>query len=211
MKTSQLIEALAREAGPQARGVVERRILISAGIGLTVAIFLVPLLFGFRSDLGSSFLAVLLKGGFGLGAALAAAPLLFELARPNTRIRHVLAPAAFFAALSALIAAAAYLTTPPEARMQSWLGAGVPECLYRIPLLALPIAAALVFAIRGLGATRLTLTGAAIGGVSASLASIAYASCCPMDSALYVATWYLAAILFCMGVGAIVLERALRW
>ncbi len=211
MKTDHLIEALARDAGPEKRGVVERRIMIAAGAGLVIALALVPVLFGFRSDMGHSLLAVMLKGAFGLAAAGAAAPLLFELARPNTRMRQALAPAATFAALSVAIAAAAYVLSPADLRMSSWIGGGVPECLYRIPLLALPIAAALVFAIRGLGTTRLTLAGAAIGAVAGSLASIAYASCCPMDSALYVASWYLAAILFCAGVGALVIGRALKW
>lgn len=211
MKTDHLIEALAHDAGPEKRGIVERRILIAAGIGLAAAVLLVPALFGFRSDLGGSFSAVFLKAAFGLAAAFAAAPLLFELARPNTRIRHVLAPAASFAAVSLVIAIVAYLVAPPDQRMHAWLGGGVPECLYRIPLLAIPIAIALVFAVRGLGATRLTLAGGAIGAVSGALASIAYASCCPMDSALYVASWYLAAILFCAGAGAVVVARLLKW
>ncbi len=211
MKTDRLVAALARDAGETPRYVVERRILIAAGVGLALALLAVPALFGFRGDLGGSWLAVSLKAMFGLVAAAAAAPLLFALARPNTRMRHVLAPAILFAVVSVAIAALAYIVTPPEGRMSAWLGGGVPECLYRIPLLALPIAAALVFAVRGLGATRLSLAGAAIGAVSGSLASIAYASCCPMDSALYVASWYLAAILFCAAVGAVVLARPLKW
>ncbi|MGE0829505.1 MAG: NrsF family protein [Hyphomonadaceae bacterium] len=211
MKTEQLVEALSHGAGAQPRGVVERRIMIAAAIGVAISILLVPLLFGFRSDMGRSILPVLLKAGFGLTAAMSAAPLLFELARPNTRALHLLSPALLFAAVSLTIAVVAYLTATPEGRMYAWLGGGVPECLYRIPLLALPIAIALVIAVRGLGATRPTLAGAAIGGVSGSLAAIAYASCCPMDSALYVASWYLAAILFCAAVGGIMLGRALKW
>ncbi len=211
MNTDQLVSALAHDAGPVKRGEVERRILIAAAIGLGVAILLVPILFGFRADFGDSILVVAMKAAFGMTAAAAAAPLLFELARPNTKIRHVLAPAIIFAAISAIVAAVAYVMTPPEMRMDTWIGHGVPECLYRVPLLALPIAIALTLAVRGLGATRLTLAGAAIGGVSGALAAIAYASCCPMDSALYVATWYLAAILVCAAAGALLIGRMLRW
>lgn len=211
MKTDDLVEALAHGAGAVKRGEVERRILIAATLGLMASILLVPLLFGFRSDIGGSFGAVLLKGGFGLAAAASAAPLLFELVRPNTRIRHLIAPAILFAVASLVVAAIAFLVSPPEMRMDAWLGGGVPECLYRIPLLALPIAAALTLAVRGLGATRLTLAGGAIGAVSGALAAIAYASCCPMDSALYVASWYLAAILFCAAAGAVIVGRMLKW
>ncbi len=211
MNTDRLVEALAHDAGPVQHGTAERRIVFAASIGLAISIVMVAILFGFRSDFHDALTAVLLKASFGVAAAIAAAPLLLELARPNTRVKHVLAPAGLFAVASLAIAAVAYLITPPEARMAAWLGGGVPECLYQIPLLATPIAVALFFAVRGLGATRLSLAGAAIGAISGSLAAIVYASCCPMDSALYVASWYLAAILFCAAVGATVLGRALRW
>ena len=211
MKTDRLVEALARDAGPIQRGIAERRIVFAAGAGLAISLVMVAILFGFRSDFDNALAAVLLKAAFGVAAAIAAAPLLLELARPNTRVKHVIAPAALFAVASVAIAAAAYLITPPESRMAAWLGGGIPECLYRIPLLATPIAVALFIAVRGLGATRLSLAGAAIGAISGSLAAIVYASCCPMDSALYVASWYLAAILFCAAVGAAVLGRALKW
>lgn len=185
--------------------------MIAAGAGLTLSLVLMAALFGVRADFDQAFVAVILKVGFGLAAAAAAAPLLLELARPNARARHAALPALLFAAGSVAIAFVACLVTPAEARMGSWLGEGVPECLYRIPLLAIPIAAALLVAVRGLGATRLTLAGATIGALSGSLAAIAYANCCPMDSALYVASWYLAAILFCAAAGALVIGRALKW
>ncbi|CAN0443963.1 unnamed protein product [Phaeothamnion confervicola] len=172
---------------------------------------MVAVLFGIREDLGSVFATVLLKAAFGVAAAAAAAPLLLELARPNVSARRAATPAVVFAAASVSIAFAAFVVTPPDARMTAWFGGGVPECLYRIPLLAAPIAIALFLAVRGLGPTRLSLAGAAIGGVSGSLAAIAYASCCQMDSALYVASWYLGGILFCAAVGAVVIGRALKW
>ena len=105
MKTDQLVAALARDAGPTPRHVVERRVVIAAGIGLALALLAVPALFGFRTDIGGSWPAMLLKIAFGLTAAATAAPLLFELARPNTRIQHVLAPVALFTIASTAIAA----------------------------------------------------------------------------------------------------------
>lgn len=211
MNTIDLAKALARDAGPQRGGIVARRIAIAASAGLLAAIVLVPALFGFRNDLSTSLLKVAFKALFGLVGALAAAPFLLEAARPNVRVAQTLLPAALFAGASVVIAILTFIITPPSARMDMWIGAGVPECLYRIPLLALPIAIALVLAVRGLGATRLTLVGGAIGAASGSLGAIAYASCCPMDSALYVASWYLAAILGCAAAGALVAGRALRW
>jgi hypothetical protein len=211
MKTDRLIEALARDTGATPRHVAERRLALAGIAGLGVAFTMVATVFGIRENLGGSLPIVLLKAAFGVVALAAALPLLLELARPNTSARRAAAPAALFAAASIVIAVGAYLVTPSNARMAAWIGGGMPECLYRIPLLAIPIAVALFLAVRGLGPTRLTLAGAAIGAVSGSIAAIAYASCCQMDSALYVASWYLAAILFCAGVGAIVIGRALKW
>ncbi len=211
MKTDELVDALARDAGVVPRRIVERRIALAAAAGLAASLVLMALLFGVRADFGAAVVAVLLKVVFGIAAAAGAAPLLLELARPNTRARHVAVPLILLSIVSIGIALVAFLVTPADARMMSWLGGSVPECLYRIPVLAAPIAAALVLAVRGLGATRLRLAGAAIGAMSGSLAAIPYAGCCPMDSVLYVVSWYPVAILFCAGVGALFIGRALRW
>jgi hypothetical protein len=211
MKTDRLIDALAHDTGATPRYVAERRLAMAGIAGLAVAFAMVVAVFGVREDFGSSMTVVLLKTAFGVVALAAALPLLLELARPNTGARRAVGPAALFAAASVAIAMGAFLLTPPEARMSAWVGGGMPECLYRIPLLAVPVAVALFLAVRGLGPTRLTLAGAAIGGVSGSIAAIAYSSCCQMDTALYVASWYLAAILFCSAIGAVVIGRALKW
>lgn len=211
MKTDRLIDALAHDTGATPRFVAERRLAIAGVAGLAASFAMVAAFFGFRSDFGTSVTSMLLKAAFGVVALAAALPLLLELARPSTSARKAAAPAALFVSVSLAVASVAFFVTPPDARAMTWMGQGMPECLYRIPLLAIPIAVALFFAVRGLGPTRLTLAGAAIGGVSGSIAAIAYASCCQMDSALYVASWYLAAILFCAAIGAIVIARALKW
>lgn len=211
MKTDRLIDALAHDSGATPRYVAERRLAIAGIAGLAIALAMVVTVFGVREDFGGSSTVVLVKAAFGVVALAVALPLLLELARPNTSARRAVAPAALFVATSAAIAIGAFLLTPPEARMNAWVGGGMPECLYRIPLLAVPVAVALFLAVRGLGPTRLTLAGASIGGVSGSIAAIAYSSCCQMDTALYVASWYLAAILLCSAAGAVVIGRALKW
>ena len=51
------------------------------------------------------------------------------------------------------------------------------------------------------------MAGAAAAGVGA----LVYASSCPGDSPLFVATWYPLATLICMGVGALAGRRFLAW
>ena len=55
------------------------------------------------------------------------------------------------------------------------------------------------------------LTGALAGAASAGVAALLYASHCPDDSPLFVATWYPLATLICMGVGALAGRRFLAW
>lgn len=211
MKTAQLIDALAQGNAAVPRGTAMRRMIGAAALGLLLSVVITALLFGFRPDLLNAWHVVALKGLYALLAAAAAAPLLIELSRPSIRIGRFALPAIGFVIVSTLLALAAYVFTPESLRMMEWMGGGIPECLYRIPLLASPVAVALTLAVRSLGPTRLTLAGGAIGGVSGALGGIVYSICCPMDSVLYVASWYLFAILFCAGVGAVVIGRFLRW
>ena len=51
------------------------------------------------------------------------------------------------------------------------------------------------------------LTGAMAGAAAAGVGALVYASSCPDDSPLFVATWYPLATLICMGAGAL----AGRW
>jgi len=55
------------------------------------------------------------------------------------------------------------------------------------------------------------LTGALAGAAAAGIAALFYASHCPDDSPLFVATWYPLATLICMGAGALAGRRFLAW
>jgi hypothetical protein len=55
------------------------------------------------------------------------------------------------------------------------------------------------------------LTGALAGAATAGIAALLYASHCPDDSPLFVATWYPLATLICAAVGALAGRRFLAW
>lgn len=211
MTTDDLVSALSRGVSA-VRPVRHRlRLSVAAVSGSAISVLVVLLIFGMRPDFSLTSGPILLKGAYGLLAAAAAVPFLLEVSRPSTSVRRGLWPIAVFAGLNILIGLFVLAATPPDLRVTAWTGDQFPECLYRIPLLAIPVAVALTFAVRGLGATRLTLAGSAIGGVSGSLAAIVYAGCCQADSVLYVVSWYLAAVLFCAALGAAFLSKALKW
>ena len=55
------------------------------------------------------------------------------------------------------------------------------------------------------------MTGALAGAASAGVAALLYASHCPDDSPLFVATWYPLATLICVAVGALAGRWFLDW
>ncbi|HCK85369.1 MAG TPA: anti-sigma F factor [Hyphomonadaceae bacterium] len=211
MKTDALIEALAKEIEPARPARTRCRFTLAALAGGLLAACVVAALFGIRGDLGQAMPAVIAKTLYCLAAVAAAAPLAFVLSQPNTRMRGWLAPAALLVAASLGVAAWIVAQTPADARFDVWLAGGFPECLRRIPILATPVAVALLFIVRTLSPTRLTLAGAAVGGLSGAIAAVAYSWFCPVDSVAYVATWYLSAMLICAGLGALFGRWLLRW
>ena len=84
-------------------------------------------------------------------------------------------------------------------------------CAPKVMLLALPVFAAAMLALRRLAPTRLRPAGALAGGAAGACGAFAYAFCCPEFSAAYVAVWYTAGIATCAAAGALLGPRLLRW
>ena len=208
MKTEDLIAQLAAETPPRAKGVAAP-IAACAGAGLLLAGAMVAFGFGIRPDFASAGPAIALKSAFGLTAALATLPALILLCQPNTKIGAVGFATAALLALCVLGAVADLVGAHSLANLG--LSMGVPECLERVPLLAAPMGAIMFFMVRSMAPTRLTLAGAAIGAFSGSVAVIAYAWFCRMDTVAYVGAWYTGAIVICAALGAAIGAWALRW
>ena len=85
------------------------------------------------------------------------------------------------------------------------------HCTITIPMLAAPVLVALIVALRPGAPLHPSLTGAMAGAAAAGVGALVYASSCPDDSPLFVATWYPLATLICMGVGALAGRRFLAW
>ncbi|MEQ1808523.1 MAG: DUF1109 domain-containing protein [Terricaulis sp.] len=208
MNTEDLIKRLAQTSSPAGNWSWG---FAGAGlIGFGAASALLLLSSGTRPDLLDAWAPTSLKVAFGLVAALAVLPFLWRAARPNVKLRDTLAPAAVFIAIAAMVTFTALVIAPQDLRWVLWIGGGAPDCLIRIPLISLPIMAALYFAARKSAPTRLSLAGAALGAAAGALAAIPYSLFCPIDSASYVATWYTVSILICSLLGACS-ARALRW
>jgi len=212
MKTSELIAALSADPVPAPIS-LGRRVALALVIGLACSVALYWLLLGPRPDIAAAAgtMRFWLKFVDSAAFALPTALLTLRLARPDAKPRALmlwlLAPLLLLAAgvIVELIA------TPQSAWMSRLMGATALHCTITIPMLAAPSLAALIVALRAGAPLYPGLTGAMAGAAAAGVGALVYASSCPGDSPLFVATWYPLATLICVSVGALAGRRFLAW
>ncbi|HVS77664.1 MAG TPA: DUF1109 domain-containing protein [Steroidobacteraceae bacterium] len=212
MRTAELIELLARDVRTTPPGVVDRRLLAALAAGGLLTFAVVAL--GLRCQ---PLLAAAQQPWFWMKAAytglltIAGAIIVRRLSVPGSRLGA--APLAAALVVLVMLALAAYqiLAAAPAARLALWLGHTWKVCSPLILLLALPIYACLIAAIRRLAPTRPALTGAAAGFAAGALAAALYGLHCPEQAAAFVVTWYTLGIAAATLVGAATGGRLLRW
>jgi hypothetical protein len=212
VKTSELIAVLA--ADPVAEPIsIGRRFGVLLALGVIGSLALYVLFVGPRPDFAEAIRTVRFNLKF-LGAIALAVPslmLLLRLARPDAKPGAL---ALFLLAPLILLAVAVVVelaVIPREDWLPRLIGENMRYCTTMIPLMAAPILAALIVAMRSGAPQYPGWTGALAGATSAGIAAFLYASHCPDDSPLFVATWYPMATLFCAGVGALAGRRFLAW
>jgi hypothetical protein len=212
VKTSEFIAALAADPVPEPIR-LGRRVAAALAIGFAGSVALYFLLLGPRPDVVAACRSMRfwLKFVDSFAFALPSLLLTLRLARPDARPRALalwlIAP---FILLGAGVAVE-LLVVPQSEWMSRLMGANAMHCTIMIPMLAAPVLAALIVALRAGAPLHPALTGALAGAAAAGVAALVYASSCPDDSPLFVATWYPLATLICMGVGALAGRRFLAW
>ena len=212
MKTSELIAALAADPVPEPIR-LGRRVVAALAIGFLGSLAIYFLRLGPRPDIAAACdtMRFWLKFVNSFAFALPTLLLTLRLARPDAKPRALalwlIAP---FILLGAGVVAE-LLVVPQSEWMSRLMGANAMHCMIMIPMLAAPVLAALIVALRAGAPLHPALTGALAGAAAAGVAALVYASSCPDDSPLFVATWYPLATLICMGVGALAGRRFLAW
>jgi hypothetical protein len=212
VRTSELIAALAADPVPEPVR-LGRRITAALAIGFLGSLAIYVLMLGPRPDMAaaSESMRFWLKFIDSFAFALPTLLLTLRLARPDAKPRALalwlLAP---FLLLAAGVVAD-LLLVPQIAWMPRLMGANAMHCTITIPMLAAPVLVALIVALRAGAPLHPSLTGAMAGAAAAGVGALVYASTCPDDSPLFVATWYPLATLICMGIGALAGRRFLAW
>jgi hypothetical protein len=212
VRTSDFISALAADPVPEPVD-MGRRLAAALALGLVGALAIYALFIGPRPDFFEAAGTVRfdLKFVDSLALALPSLLLLFRLSRPDAKAGALglwlFAPLV----LLALAVAVELAVTPSAEWMRRLVGQNWMYCTTMIPMMAAPILAALIVAMRAGAPEHPGWTGALAGAAAAGIAAFLYASHCPDDSPLFVATWYPLATLVCAGVGALAGRRFLAW
>jgi hypothetical protein len=212
VKTSQFIAALAADPTPEPVD-LGRRFAAALAFGLVGALALYALFVGPRLDFAEAVRTIRFDLKFldALSLALPSLLLLMRLTRPDAKVGALglwlVAPLVLLA-FAVLIELA---VTPSGEWMTRLIGENWMYCTTMIPMMAAPILAALIVGMRAGAPQHPAWSGALAGAASAGIAAFLYASHCPDDSPLFVATWYPLATLICSAVGALAGRRFLAW
>ncbi len=212
MKTGDLINSLA--ADPVAPPIhLGRRVSLALALGAAVSLALFLAAVGPRPDIAEAARTVRFDLKFVDTFTLLApsALLCWRLLRPDARpgalALLLIAP---FALLAGAVVAE-LLLVPRDLWGTRLIGTNSLHCLSLIPLLSIPPLTALIIAMRAGAPQYPALSGALAGAAAAGVAATIYASSCPDDSPLFVASWYPLATLAVVVAGALAGRRFLQW
>ena len=148
---------------------------------------------------------------FPLCIAAAGFVMVQRLARPGVAVRHAWVGAVLPVLGIWTLAVVAWFSMPAEDQMPSLMGQSWRICALSIGLMALPVFAATLVALKGLAPTQPALAGAAAGALAGGVGAAVYALHCMELTAPFLAVWYVSGIVVPVLVGAVLGPRLLRW
>ena len=213
MKTDDLVAMLATGATAAPRRAAGRRLALALTAGLPLSFAILFTEYGLRRDLVQAMFWPMfwVKVLFPLCIAAAAFVAVQRLARPGVPVRRAWIGIAVPVLAVWGMAALAWFNAPAEERMPLLMGESWRVCALSIGLMALPVFAAALLALKGLAPTRPALAGAAAGALAGGVGAAVYALHCMELTAPFLAVWYVSGIALPVLAGAVLGPRLLRW
>ncbi|SDJ48416.1 DUF1109 domain-containing protein [Variovorax sp. OV700] len=213
MKTDDLVAMLATGSTAAPRRAAGRRLAFALLAALPLSFAILFTEYGLRRDLVQAMFWPMfwVKVLFPLCIAVAAFVMVQRLARPGVQVRRAWLGVAVPVLAVWVLAAMAWFNAPPQERMPLLMGESWRVCALSIGLMALPVFAAALMALKGLAPTRPALAGAAAGGLAGGVGAAVYALHCMELTAPFLAVWYVSGIALPVLVGAVLGPRLLRW
>jgi hypothetical protein len=213
MKTDDLVALLSTNPEPVDRSSVVRTLFVALAAGTIVAVGVVLVGLGIRSDFmtARAFIFLAVKLCFAVGVVGLALVYLTRLARPGGER----AAPSFLVTMPFLVIvflAAISLGFAPSSHWSKMIvGDEWLECVLSVPIIAIVPFAIAIWAVRRAAPTDLSRTGAFAGLIAGGVSAMAYALHCTDDSLPFVAVWYGGTIVLCTLAGAALGPRLLRW
>jgi len=213
MKTDDLVSMLANGEVAVSRRRASSRIWLAVLLGLPFSFAILLSGYGVRHDIVQAMFWPMfwVKVLFPLCIAAAGFVAAERLARPGVKPRHAWMGAVLPVLGVWLLAAIAWFTMPADDRMPALMGQSWRICAASIGLMALPVFAAALVALKGMAPTRPALAGAAAGALAGGVGASVYALHCMELTAPFLAVWYVSGIAVPVLVGALLGPRLLRW
>lgn len=213
MKTDDLVAMLATGPVAAPRRAASRRLGLALLAGLPISFLILFAEYGVRRDLVQAMFWPMfwVKVLFPLCIAAAGFVAVQRLARPGVAVRRAWVGAVLPVLGVWVLAVIAWFAVPAEERMPSLMGQSWRICALSIGLMALPVFAATLVALKGLAPTQPALAGAAAGALAGGVGAAVYALHCMELTAPFLAVWYVSGIVVPVLVGAALGPRLLRW
>jgi hypothetical protein len=213
MKTDDFVSMLATGVAPVDPGVSGKRFRLALGMGTVGAMLVMLAVFGLNPQLRAAtalpmfWVKLLFPAALGLAAVLLAQ----RLSHPGMRLGAAAKAWAGPVIAMGLLALLVWMDAAPAERPDMIYGRTWKVCSRNIAIVAAPVFAGVLWAMRGLAPTRLVLAGASAGLLAGALGTIVYALHCQEMAAPFVFVWYGAGMLLCAAIGAALGPRVLRW
>jgi len=213
MRTDQLVAMLARGAGATAPGAPQRRFAAALAGGGAAAVVLMVIALGVRPDLAEAPRDPMFWVKLGVPALILASAFAgcTRAGRPGARVASAAATLAVPVGAIGLLAALALASAPPGTRGALVMGGSWAACVISIALLALPVFAGALWAMKGLAPTRPALAGTFAGLLAGAAGALVYSFHCPEMAAPFIASWYLLGIVVPAAIGGLAGRMLLRW
>ncbi|MGV8854380.1 MAG: NrsF family protein [Devosia sp.] len=211
--TDELIARLATDLKPVRPNALPRLLMGTVMASGVVAAIAMLMWLGTRADIATApgTMVFWTKFFYTLSLAVLGGVATLALARPDGEIRWpwLAAPAL----LAALLVGAVFQLSHAEAdqMMPLVIGGTSLVCPWRIVVLAAPILAALLLALRRLAPANPTLAGLAAGLFAGGTGAWVYSFACGENGMMFLALWYTLGIAVVAGVGAVLGRFLLRW
>ncbi len=213
MKTDDFVSMLATGVAPVDPNVPGKRFRLALSVGALGAALVMLMAFGLNPQLRAAsmlpmfWVKLLFPATLGLVAVLLAQRLSHPGMRLGLAAKAWVGPVIAMALLALLV----WMDAAPAQRPDMIYGKTWKTCSRNIVIVAAPVLAGVLWAMKGLAPTRLVLAGACAGLLAGAVGTVVYALHCPELAAPFIFVWYGGGILLCAAVGAALGPRVLRW